>query len=128
MPITPEQPFTSPQEEIEWLKQQLENKKEAYRQKNETKEDNEISKEVLREASEIPETEIHEAYKLDDEKVQAHSHALAEEPHHKQMDELMNIARGAGILNAVRIARSLGPHLLDDFHDRIIADGLFGQK
>ena len=124
MPITPEQPFTSPQEEIEWLKQQLESKKEAYRQSLETKEGGEISKEVLKEASEIPETEIHESYKLDDEKIQAHSHALAEEPHHRQMDELINIARKNGVLNAVRIARKLGPHLLDDFHDRIIADGL----
>ena len=128
MPTTPEQSFTSPQEEIEWLKQQLETKKEAYRQNHEIKEDSEISKEVLRETSEIPEAKIQEAYKLDDEKMQTHVHALTEEPHHRQIDELMNIARQSGILNAVRIARKLGPHLLDDFHDRIIADGLFPPK
>ena len=129
MPTTPEeQPFTSAAEEIKWLERQLKTKKEAYQQTGETKEDEWLGKEVLREASEIPESEIHEAYKLDDEAIQTHAHALAEEPHHKQIDGLIESARASGILNAVRIARKLGAHLLDDFHDRVIADGLFPPK
>lgn len=121
-------PFKSPEDEIKWLEEQLKSKKEAYGQANEVKESAELAKEVLREASEIPEEKLHEAYRVDDEKIQTHQHALANEPHHKQIDELVDFARASGILNAVRIARKLGAHLLDDFHDRIIADGLFPPK
>lgn len=128
MPNPSEIPFKSPEEEIKWLEEQLKNKKEAYGQVSEAKENVELAKEVLREASEIPEEKLHEAYRVDDESIQVHSHALTQEPHHKQIDELVDFARASGILNAVRIARKLGPHLLDDFHDRIIADGLFPTK
>lgn len=128
MANTSETPFKSPEEEIRWLEERLKSKKEAYGQTSEAKESAQLAKEVLREASEIPEDKLHEAYRVDDEKIQAHHHALADEPHHKQIDELVEFARSNGILNAVRIARKLGAHLLDDFHDRIIADGLFPPK
>ncbi len=128
MPTTAEQPFRNPEEEIHWLEAELQKKKEAYSQKHESKEAGESAREVLREASELPESEFHPAYKVDDAKIETHIHAMVDEPHHKQMDELIVFARKNGILNAMRIARKLGAHLLDDFHDRIIADGLFPQK
>ena len=46
---------------------------------------------------------------------------LKNEPHAKQVDELLSIAQKNGVLSAVEVARHLkNPHLLDDFHDRLV--------
>ncbi|MEK7566982.1 MAG: hypothetical protein AAB527_02525 [Patescibacteria group bacterium] len=53
---------------------------------------------------------------------------LASEPHAKQIDELLKVAEKNGILYAVNIAKHLkNPHLLDDFHDRLVLE-LLKQK
>ena len=123
MNTSPEQPFSSPQEEIAWLRDQLETKT-----KNEGREPTprkEAAKEMLYEAIEKAPKPLG-TYALTDDDTHKKTKAIKEEEHHEQIGELMAIAEEKGILSALKVARGLNnPHLLDDFHDHLIETLLF---
>ena len=123
MNTTPEQPFSSPEEEIAWLREQLGEKAES--KSKESPKSHEYIKEGLKEAVKIP-PHVLGPYALTDDDVSKKITDLDNEEHHEQMDQLMAIAGEKGIISALKIARALkNPHLLDDFHDRLIAELLF---
>lgn len=126
MNTTPERPFSSPEEEIAWLRTQLE-----ARPKDDGKEavpPHEAAKEVLKEAASIPSRSLG-SYALPDDDVKKKSIALEKEEHDDQINELMAIAGEKGIFSALKVVRGLqNPHLLDDFHDHLIRELLFGDE
>lgn len=123
MNSTPERPFSSPEEEIRWLREQLETKTSP--DQKESRPSREIIKETLKEAGDIPSHALG-SYALTDDDVTKKRTDLDNEEHHDQIEELMAIASEKGILSALKVARALNnPHLLDDFHDRLIAELLF---
>ncbi|MBI4114217.1 MAG: hypothetical protein HY445_00045 [Candidatus Niyogibacteria bacterium] len=122
MPITHEQPFVSPEEEIRWLRNQLEAKthKEAPSIGGSKEYKRGAVKEILREVS-VPQQAGPYALSGDDVKKKAQD--LQDEPHHVQIEKLLYIAAEKGILSALDVARGLrNPHLLDDFHDRLVVE------
>lgn len=123
MNTTPERPFSSPEEEIQWLRKQLETKSNLG--EKESRPSHEIIKETLKEAGDIPSHALG-SYALTDDDVTQKRTDLDDEEHHDQISGLMAIASEKGILSALKVARALNnPHLLDDFHDRLIAELLF---
>ncbi len=131
-----EQKFASPEEEIEWLKKRLEEKSKEMAGKEtpvrEAKEspwakEKKAAEEIIREySSQIPEKTLAPEYKITEEKVVSHTLELKPETHDKQMEELLGILEEKGILNAVSVARALGPHIEDDFH-RVLVQYLLGK-
>lgn len=125
MPLISEHHFESPQEQIEWVKKYIESKKQQEHIPEETTRfEREAAKEALEELEKFPD-HAQGAYKLTPEEIKEKSHALADEPHHNQVDELMNIAREKGLMSALQVARRIrNYHLVDDFHRRLIAEEL----
>jgi len=122
MNTSPEKRFFSPQEEITWLRKRLEEKKSIEGGESSPNQQFDAGREVMREIETLPD-EATGAYRLPSDQLQNHIHQLVDEPHHNQIDELMNIVKEKGVRNALRVARGLkNEHLLDDFHDRLIAE------
>lgn len=123
MNTTPERPFSSPEEEIAWLRDQLETKSKDNGA--EALPHHEAAKEMLKEAASIPSGSLG-SYALPDDDVKKKSIALEKEEHDDQINELMAIAGEKGIFSALKVVRGLqNPHLLDDFHDHLIRELLF---
>jgi len=86
----------------------------------------EIIKEALREHIEkIPEEVLTKEYRLPIVEIKKQAERIGglkneEEPHQRQVLELLQISQDKGILNAVSIVKQLDPHLEDDFHDALI--------
>lgn len=126
-----QQKFSSPQEEIEWLKQELQNKiKEKAALVEPGKEasvEKETAQEAVREyAVHAPEKVLEQKYKMSEKEVGEKILELKAETHDSQMEELLGVLEEKGILNAVLVARGLGPHIEDDFH-RILVQYLLGK-
>jgi rRNA maturation endonuclease Nob1 len=73
-----------------------------------------LEKSVLEEERKMPEPEI----KKEAERI---SGIKEEEPHQRQIVELLQLAQDKGVLNALSVVKSLNdPHLEDDFHAALI--------
>lgn len=123
MPLESEPKFTSPEEEIEWLKRRIKEKVEEAEKGKEIRP--EASKEAVQKALEEhvalpPEKILAPEYKLPKKEVEAKILELKPEPHDYKMEELLGMLEDKGILNAVSVSRGLGPHLEDDFHRVLI--------
>ena len=120
-----EHKFNSPNEELEWLRNRY--KEESLEAKKGEKmiEEQELAAKVLYEhIRKEPEKTLGDNYKLsakEQESLVAKILNLAPESHDKKIEELLAVAEGKGILNAVSIARNLkDPHLEDDLHRALI--------
>src|SRR3989344_5133246 len=120
-----EHKFNSPNEELEWLRNRY--KEESLEAKKGEKmiEEQELAAKVLYEhIRKEPEKTLGDNYKLsakEQESLVAKILNLAPEPHDKKIEELLAVAEGKGVLNAVSIARKLkAPHLEDDLHRALI--------
>ncbi|MCX6731378.1 MAG: hypothetical protein NTX55_00050 [Candidatus Parcubacteria bacterium] len=87
----------------------------------------EAANEIIKEHTEkSPEKILTEEYRLAPEEIKKQAERIAdlrteEEPHQKQILELLRLAQEKGVLNAVSIAKKLNsPHLEDDFHAALI--------
>lgn len=115
--------FGSAQQEIEALKKRITELEIASVGKKRT----EIIREALREHVEKkPEEILAEPHRLQPEEVKAQAERIsglktAEEPHQRQVAELLQFAQEKGVLNAVSIIKEIDdPHLEDDFHDGLV--------
>ncbi|MDP3052085.1 MAG: DUF87 domain-containing protein, partial [bacterium] len=127
MPLESEQKFTSPAEEIEWLKKRLEEKKTEAEKTKENKEQKELISEAIKEhVARQTEQALVSSYKIPEKEVGARVLELKKETHDAQMEELLGIFEEKGILNAVSVSRGLGPHIEDDFH-RVLVQYLLGR-
>ena len=112
-------------EEIEHLELKLAEKKKELAETGTEFESEDAAKEVIKEYSSSAQTAT-VPYTTDDSKKAADK--LASEPHARQVEELLKIAQENGIIYAVNTAKHLkNPHLLDDFHDRLVLE-LLKQK
>lgn len=126
MVLPSEHNFGSPREQLEWVKKRIQEHKEVvpYSPEEAERVHYESVKKALGEMESMPE-ESEGAYKLSHEEIGEKSHVLSREPHHNQVDELMNIMKEKGLISALKVVRGVGnPHLVDDFHDRLIAEEL----
>ena len=127
MPLESEQKFTSPAEEIEWLKKRLEEKKTEAEKTKDDKEQKELISEAIKEhVARQTEQALVSSYKIPEKEVGARVLELKKETHDAQMEELLGIFEEKGILNAVSVSRGLGPHIEDDFH-RVLVQYLLGR-
>lgn len=118
--------FTTKEEEVEWLRNRLREITETIEGEKETMEK---KREFLREHA-AAEQRISEAYKKPPYEIKSKVEELKKEPHHqKQIDALLQYAEDHGVWNAAQVAKGLNnDHLLDDFHDQLIAKKLWGIK
>lgn len=115
--------FGSSQQEIEALKKRIVELETA----SVGKEGPEIIREAIREYIERPPEQIlKEEHRLQPEEVKAQAERISglkttEEPHQRQVAELLQFAQEKGVLNAVSIIKEINdPHLEDDFHDALV--------
>lgn len=114
--------------EIKHLEAELEQKKKEMAETGQEFRPAEEAAKVVKEYTKAP-PQMQAAKPQDDSALQKAAARLQNEPHAKQVEELLNIAQKSGILNAVSIARKLhNPHLLDDFHDRLVFELLKEKK
>ncbi|GMQ95040.1 MAG: hypothetical protein BMS9Abin13_150 [Patescibacteria group bacterium] len=112
--------FTTPEEEIHFLRAQMEDKERALEVRGERMPRAEIAAEKVREYVEKPPEEVLSSghqMKVDEieEKV---LHFSTE--HEKAVDELVDVVEEKGIKNALEVAEKLGPHIRDDFHRLLV--------
>ncbi|MBI4692026.1 MAG: hypothetical protein HY773_01085 [Candidatus Terrybacteria bacterium] len=112
----------SAEQEIEALKKRITELEAA----SVGKERPEIIREAIKEhAEKIPKEILGEPHRLLPEEIKAQAERIsglktAEEPHQRQVAELLQFAQDKGILNAVSIIKEINdPHLEDDFHDAL---------
>lgn len=129
MPLEAEQKFTSPEEEIEWLKRRLREKLEREKIREGGAEEKKAAEEVLKEYTfKPPEKILTPKYQLSEKEVGERVLELKPEAHDRQMEELLGILEEKGVLNAVSVCRQMqNPHLEDDFH-RVLAQYLLGRR
>jgi len=120
-----EHKFNSPNEELEWLRNRYKEESSEAKKGEKMIEEQELAAKVLYEhIRKEPEKTLGDNYKLsakEQESLVAKILNLAPESHDKKIEELLAVAEGKGVLNAVSIARSLkDPHLEDDLHRALI--------
>ena len=120
-----EQKFNSPEDELEWLRNRY--KEESLEAKKGEKmiEEEELAAKVLYEHTQKdPEKTLGADYRLpakEKESLVAKILNLPPESHDKKIEELLAVAEGKGVLNAISIVRKLkDPHLEDDLHRALI--------
>lgn len=112
----------NPQQEIQALKDRLNELENKYKESEPAKESQEIKKEALTEHIEKAKDSLDESYQIS----QSTLHSCASSVGQKASDDdqiraLFDIAKEKGIINAFNVARALGnPHILDAFHDAFI--------
>lgn len=115
----PEQPFTSPEEEVAFLKEQLK-KYENPVLKEEEK--NQLVGDRLKEYAKLPSEEVlHEDSQVSGEASDEIVLDLAPEEHDKIMEELLGHLMQSGVLNTLNIVDKMNnPHITDDFHRLLV--------
>ena len=103
-------------EEIKWLEERLEARKQELSESGEAKHEKEIVREAIREAAQTPPPTPSIS---DDAALQA-AYDLKEKEHEHIIEELILLALAKGLASAMKVANSLkNPHLLDEFHDAL---------
>ena len=120
-----EHKFNSPNEELEWLRNRYKEESSEAKKGEKMISEQELAAKVLYEhIRKEPEKTLGDNYKLsakEQESLVAKILNLAPESHDKKVEELLAVAEGKGVLNAVSIARNLkDPHMEDDLHRALI--------
>ena len=120
-----EHKFNSPEQELEWLRNRYKEESSEAKKGEKMIEEQELAAKVLYEhIRKEPEKTLGDNYKLsakEQESLVAKILNLAPESHDEKIEELLAVAEGKGVLNAVSIARNLkDPHLEDDLHRALI--------
>jgi len=121
--------FTSPQEELEYLRARVKEQQEALGTPESRIEHDRIAKrEIQAYAAEPAANVLHETVILPEHDIIHHRLHLEAEPHDKQIDTLLQLVMQHGIRNVLSIAKkNNNPHLEDDLHRalvRYVAEGL----
>lgn len=121
--------FTSPQEELEYLRQKVREKEQELDAAPNRFEKDRIARREVKEYADTPvATILHETIVMPEHDIVRQVLKLEPETHDKQIDELIALVQQNGIRNALSIvARMKNPHLEDDLHRalvRYIAEGL----
>lgn len=113
-----ERKFSSPEEEIEYLRGEVARRKEEVENKGELADTSVIASEKISEYKKfVPEKILDKEYLLKPNEAEAIVLDLAPEEHDKKMEELIGILQTKGVLNVISLIEKLGDaHLEDDFH------------
>ena len=117
--MNPEVPrFTSPEEEIAFLREQISNKETELREsKTDYKIDDVVKTEIQKYRDILPKEVLEETYALAQVDVESIVLNLAPERHDKKIEELLGILNEKGIKNTMSVLSQFkDPHLEDDFH------------
>lgn len=110
--------FSSPQEELEYLRAEVARNKGEMEKKGEIADTSKIISEKLSEYKTVsPEKALTDEYRLKPNEAEAIILNLSPEEHDKKMEELAGILNAKGVLNVISIIEKLNDaHLNDDFH------------
>src|SRR3989338_4123306 len=117
--MNPEVPrFTSPEEEIAFLREQISNKETELREsKTDYKIDDVVKTEIQKYRDILPKEVLEETYALAQVDVESIVLNLAPERHDKKIEELLGILNEKCIKNTMSVLSQFkDPHLEDDFH------------
>jgi len=115
----PEKPFSSANEEIAFLRQELAKKEQIGES---SVEKSNIAKEAIRAYQDLPSDKVMPPERsISPEATEAIVLKLAPEAHDHKMGELLGIMQEKGVKNALSIVQKMNsPHLEDDFHRFLI--------
>lgn len=121
--------FSSPQEELAYLRERVKEKEHQLDVVGNRFESDRIAKREIQAYADIPASRIlHEEYAIPEHETLNKVLKLDPEVHDVQVDGLLDVVRERGIRNALSVvARMKNPHLEDDLHRaliRYIAEGL----
>ncbi len=122
--------FSSPQEELDFLREQLALKEQQLEQKETKQESREdAARKTLEEYTDIPAQEVlHEKDIVSNDHKEHITLRLKPEAHDAQIEELFGVLLDKGFKNTLDIVRAMNnPHLEDDFH-RFLVQYLISQK
>lgn len=110
--------FSTPEEEIAFLRKEISNKEQELREKNLDYQVEDIVKEqISRYRDKLPDQVLEETYALAEADINSIVLDLEPERHDKKMEELYGVFNEKGIKNALSVLSSFkDPHLEDDFH------------
>ncbi|MFZ2038461.1 MAG: TraM recognition domain-containing protein [Minisyncoccia bacterium] len=119
---SPEKKFTSPQEELEFLRREVVRKEKALSERGLSVEKEKIIEQGLETHSSQPaDSLLHEKYSIPAPEVESIVLNLSPETHDKQMEELIHVLRNKGVRNTISVIEKMNnPHLMDDFHRFLI--------
>jgi hypothetical protein len=112
--------FSSPEEELVYLREQMRNREEGIRGhylENKVTKDEMAKEEIQKYASKRPEEVISENVRMSEPEIEKIFKLLEPEAHDKQMQELLRLLSEKGVMNVLSIVRKMNsPHLEDDLH------------
>lgn len=112
------------EQEMRKLRQEIERRKtEAGVEGKELKENKEgiIHKSLEAHIKENPPQSLGKNYGLSKEEIRRHTKDLEPEEDDRKIEQLLEFALEKGVINAMQVCENLNnPHLLDDFHRRLI--------
>jgi len=120
--------FSSPEEEIAFLRSEIEKRQNFAKENNPEKSRENIAYDALKEYQSLPKDKIlADTHKMDKAESEAIILKLKPETHDNMIEELLAIMLGKGLKNALSVVEKLGnPHLDDDFH-RFLVQYLIAQ-
>ncbi|MEK7087893.1 MAG: hypothetical protein AAB891_01280, partial [Patescibacteria group bacterium] len=110
--------FSSPEEEIRFLREEVARREQALAEKGESAERAGVVKETVNAYANTPPSEaLHPAFALKKEEAQAIVLDLSPEPHDKQIESLIGVLQEKGVRNVFSVVEKMNnPHLYDDLH------------
>jgi len=113
-----EQKFSSPQEELDYLREQVAKHEKTFLEKGETiPKENIITEKIIDYKTVKPEEVLAPDYQLKGREIEAIVLDLSPEEHDNKMEELVSILQTKGLMNALSVVEALkDAHLDDDFH------------
>ena len=113
-----EQKFTSPQEELDFLRAQVAKHEKVMAEKGiEIPRESIITEKIIDYKENVPEKILHKDYQMKPEAVDAIVLDLTPEEHDVKMEELVSILQTKGLMNALLVTEKMNDsHLDDDFH------------
>jgi hypothetical protein len=117
-PKNPEQKFSSPQEELEYLRREVVKREQELAEKGLQQEREKIILDKVSDYKTTPvERVLHTDYQMPVHQTEAIVLSLSPEAHDKQIEELISVLQEKGIKNALAVLERMdNPHLYDDFH------------
>lgn len=113
-----EQKFSSPQEELDFLRNQVAKREKALAEKGENvPRESIITDKILDYKALKPDEVLHADYKLPEKKIEEIVLDLSPEEHDGKIEELVGVLQAHGLMNALSVLEQLrDSHLDDDFH------------
>ena len=114
------QKFSSPEEELKYLREQVAHKENAMWQEQTApanKTEAAISATITEYGKQVPETKLEEHLIVENPQFETVVEHIASLPHREKMREIYQILAEKGVLSAIKLSQALGnPHIEDDFH------------